>query len=51
MSYPAIAIADYFLSLAWEENKGLSPMQIQKPVYLLMDGTWLCSMTNLFMTE
>ena len=33
MSYPAIAIADYFLLQSWSENRSLSPMQIQKLVY------------------
>lgn len=33
MSYPAIAIADFFLLQSWSENRGLSPMQIQKLVY------------------
>ncbi len=33
MAYGSLAVANYFLKLAWEEDANISPMKIQKLVY------------------
>ena len=46
MSYPAKAVANYFIEIANCEGKQLSPMKIQKLAYFAHGGIWRCTINH-----